>query len=51
MVEISNEDKIKLEEYKISQYDAEIYQLESKIEEIKAAKSICEKRIENINKK
>jgi predicted RNase H-like nuclease (RuvC/YqgF family) len=47
---IQNDHKIKFEEEKISQYEAEIYQLQCKIEEIEAAKQICENRLSSMKR-
>jgi chromosome segregation ATPase len=42
---ISSAQKAEFQQQKIAQYEAELFQLHEKIEEIEAAKAICEKRL------
>jgi len=41
---INSSQKLQFQQDKIAQYDAELFQLHEKIEEIEAAKAVCEKR-------
>jgi hypothetical protein len=45
---ISSAQKAEFEQQKIDQYDAELFQLREKIEEIEAAKAVCEKRLQKV---
>lgn len=45
---ITTPQKIQFQKEKIAQYDAELFQLSEKIEEIEAAKSICNARLRKL---
>jgi chromosome segregation ATPase len=45
---ITSAQKAEFQQQKIAQYEAELFQLREKIEEIEAAKAICENRLDSL---
>ena len=46
---ITSQQKAEFQQQKIAQYEAELLQLGEKIEEIQAAKAVCEARLTSLN--